>query len=81
MNIFVPADHKEFGMPEMLTGTIHPAQIGYGIWKMRELIEWFEHTAKPSISRDRSLRSPEAKLLCALASYLLSDRLPYFLEE
>lgn len=79
MDVFVPADHKEFGMPRIPTGTNHQPKLGHDIWRLRELAEWFECTVEPAVSKDELLQSPEPKALCVLASYLFPDRLPYFL--
>lgn len=79
MEVFVPADHKEFGMPRIPTGTNHHPRLGHGIWRLQELAQWFERTVEPAVSADELLQSPEPKALCVLASYLFSDRLPYFL--
>jgi hypothetical protein len=79
MDVFVPADHREFGMPRIPTGTNHHPRLGQSIWRLQELTKWFESTVEPAISADKYMHSPEPKTLCVLASYLFSDRLPYFL--
>jgi len=78
---FIPADHKEFGTPQMQTGNNRWARIGHDIWTLQELTEWFEVTVAPAVSGDPSLRFVEAKPLCVLAAHLFADRIPYFLEE
>lgn len=80
MGVFVPDDHKQFGMVEIASGTNRQPRMGHGFWRVRDLAEWFDATVRPAVSGDDSLRSVEAKTLAVLASYLLPDRLPLFLQ-
>jgi hypothetical protein len=80
IGFFIPADHKEFGAPRIPTGTNRWPRVGHDIWTLQQLAEWFKETVAPAVSGDPSLRLVETKPLCVLASYLLADRLPYFLE-
>jgi hypothetical protein len=79
MGVFVPENHRDFGMSEIPTGTNYHPRMGHDIWRTRELSGWFEETVDPIVSGDASLRSVETKSLCVIVSYLFSDRLPLFL--
>ena len=80
LSFFTPADHKEFGELRMPTGANRWPRVGHDVWTVQQLSEWFEETVTPAVSADPSLRLVETKAICVLASYLFTDRLPYFLE-
>lgn len=80
MDVFVPDDHKDYGMATIPSGTNYRPQLGHGVWTSQGLRDWLMRTVEPAVSADESLQLTEAKPLCVLASYLFSDRLPFFLE-
>lgn len=81
MGVFVPDDHREFGMVEMPSGTNRQPRMGHGFWTVQHVANWFDVTVRPTVSDDEFLRIPEAKALGVLASYLLPDRLPLYLQR
>lgn len=80
MDFFLPEDYGDFGAPNILNGTNFDLRLGHGIWTLGQLQEWFEENHKPTIDRNETIAAAEAKAACSLASYLLPDRMPYFLE-
>jgi hypothetical protein len=80
MDFFLPGDYGEFGAPEILSGTNFDPQLGHGVWTLGHLQSWFEENHRPTIVRNETIAAAETKEACLLASYLLPDRMPYFLE-
>lgn len=80
MDFFLPEDYKEFGIPHIPNGTNFDPRLGHGIWTLGQLREWFDENHKPTIARNETIGAAETKAACLLASYLLPDRMPYFLE-
>ena len=80
MDFFLPSDYRDFGSTSIPNGTNYDPRLGYGIWTLRHLGDWFEDNHKPTIKRNRTIRFAETKTACMLAAYLLPDRMPYFIE-
>ena len=80
MDFFLPENYGEFGFPHVPNGTNFDPRLGHRIWTLDQLQEWFEEDHKPTIARNETIAAAETKAACLLASYLLPDRMPYFLE-
>lgn len=80
MDFFMPQDYGKFGLPHIPDGTNFDPRLGHGIWTLDQLREWFEENHEPTIARNETIAAAETKAACLLASYVLPDRMPYFLE-
>lgn len=80
MDFFLPDDYGEFGASPIPHGTNLNPRIGHDFWTLRQLVDWFGGSRTSSNERDRTLSGTETRVTCALASYLLLDRMPFFLE-
>jgi hypothetical protein len=54
--------------------------IGHDVWTLADLVNLFDRNCRPGLQDNESIRQPEVKALCVLASYLFPNRIPYFLE-
>lgn len=79
-NIFLPDDYMDFGAEVIYEGVNYSFTIGHDVWTLADLVSFFNKNCRPSIQGNETIRTPEVRALCILASCLFPNRVPYFLE-
>jgi hypothetical protein len=77
-NLFVPRNHRDFGIDVIREGMNFSFQVGHEIFTVADFISAYNSRINPEIAKDTSLNSPIIRAACIIASMIFPDRVAWF---